>query len=134
MMQASLVTGIVMVLGAAVSLCVFQRRCGRQALAPAAIVLLIGLPGYGVSYITGIFADIFLFGFDIDGKAPPWERFIIPAVTVLGTLLFTLGGTFAALSMVGFRFRAEPGEEHAADYDERIEPRPLENGPMDAGR
>jgi len=105
---------------------------GRRVYAILLLLPLLAAFGGGVGLAVGIFLSIFLFGFDIAGKAPWWDRYL-PAV---GAMTGSLIGSAIAL-LICYRSGPSAGRDFpdlAADYDEghRL-PTEAEN-PTDAGR
>jgi hypothetical protein len=129
--MAGSILAIVMVVLAAAVVFAFQRPRKKPTLGPPVLILLLCTPAIGLSYYAGQVVDDYLFGeFD---SIQPGEQLVVPIVTVVGTL-FGLASVFGLLLVMGYRFRAGPETEHAADYDERNARRPNENAPADTAR
>lgn len=59
---------------------------GRRAAAVALLLPTIAAAGAGAGYTGGTFVSIGLFGFDLDGRAPWWDRHLPTAGAVWGAL------------------------------------------------
>jgi hypothetical protein len=106
---------------------------GRRAYAILLLLPPLATFGMGVGNVGGGCLSIFLFGFDIDGKAPWWDRHLPAAGTATG---FLLGAVIALF--VCYRAGRTGGHdlrELAADYDDGgRQPMPTADNSTDAGR
>ena len=89
---------------------------GRRVYALLLFVPPLAALGAGVGILGGIFLSILLFGFDLNGKAPWWDRYLPTAGAAVGSLI----GAAIALFICFRTGRAGAGDlrDWAADYDD----------------
>jgi hypothetical protein len=98
------------------------RAHGWRAILYVALLVALAAAGTLTCFVGSVFLDICLWGFDIDGKAPPWARLLVPA----GTLLGTVAGVAMAL-LIAHRLQPESfrqDRQHAGDYGDGPGARP----------
>lgn len=89
---------------------------GRRVYALLLFVPSLATLGGGVGLLGGIFLSILLFGFDLNGKAPWWDRFLPTAGAATGSLI----GAAIAWFICSRTGRTAAGDlrDWAADYDD----------------
>jgi len=97
---------------------------GRRQPVLASVLLLPCLAGLGtfVGLLAGFALSIALFGFDLYGRAPWWDRYLHLGGALFGSLL-GVAATFYVASRLT-RFDDPDHSDQAADYDDKV-PRPI---------
>ena len=90
---------------------------GRRYLGVALFAVPLMAISAGVGFVGGAFLSIALFGFDLNGTAPWWDRHLPAGGAACGALV----GVAAATLLIRRWLRAETGRypDQAADYDDR---------------
>jgi hypothetical protein len=108
--MSALLTGLAIIAG----------LVGRRQPVLASVLLLPSLAGLGtfLGLLAGIFLSIALFGFDVYGRAPWWDRYLHLGGALFGSLL-GVAATFYIASRL-MRFVDPEYRDQAADYDDRV--------------
>jgi hypothetical protein len=111
---AALLTGLALLAG----------LVGRRQPVLASVLLLPSLAGLGtlLGLLAGFVLSVALFGFDLFGRAPWWDRYLYLGGALFGSLL-GVAATFYVASRL-MRFSDPEYRDQAADYDDKV-PHPV---------
>jgi len=90
---------------------------GRRYLGVVLFAVPLTAVSAGVGFVSGVFLSIALFGFDLDGTAPWWDRHLPTCGAGCGALV---GAATATLLVRRWQRTATGGyPDQAEDYDDR---------------